>query len=94
MIFDKNAGTEYAMTDFLSAFGFTETEHFESDLASEIPTDINDSVTLNIGHQTTDGEYDAFAVVIRGVFSRHLFSEMKLLGFRFAEQRPISFLNK
>ncbi len=69
VLFEDNADAEYSMTDFLNAFGFTEAEHYESYLASEDPTDSNDSVTLNIGHQTVNGEYDVYAVVIRGCFS-------------------------
>ena len=69
VLLDGNSGEEYEMTSFLSAFGFTETEHYESFSASADPTDSNDSVTLNIGHQTVDGKYDVYAVVIRGCFS-------------------------
>lgn len=68
VLLDGN-GEEYEMTSFLSAVGFTETEHYESFSATADPTDPNDSVTLNIGHQTFDGKYDLFAVVIRGCFS-------------------------
>ena len=69
VVFAENADTEYSVTDFLTAFGFTDAEHYESYLVLEDPTDSNDSVTLNIGHQVADGKYDVYAVVIRGCFS-------------------------
>ncbi len=68
-ILDENADAEYAQTSLLKAFGFTETEHYESYLALEDPTDSNDSVTLNVGHQTVGGKYDVYVVVVRGCFS-------------------------
>ena len=69
VLFADADAAEYDFTSFLTSFGFTEAEHFESYLAQTDPTDTNDSVTLNIGHQTVDGKYDVYAVVIRGCFS-------------------------
>lgn len=69
VLFDDISEEDYDFTSFLTGFGFTEAEHYESYLYQEDPTDSNDSVTLNIGHQTVDGKYDVYAVVVRGCFS-------------------------
>ena len=69
VLFAENTDKDYSMTDFLNVFGFTDAEHYESYLALENPIDSNDSVTLNIGHQVVAGQYDVYAVVIRGCFS-------------------------
>lgn len=69
VLFDKFNEPDYEFTSFLKNVGFTEAEHYESYLSQEDPTDSNDSVTVNIGHQTVDEKYDVYAVVIRGCFS-------------------------
>ena len=69
VVFDDLNAEDYDFTTFLSHIGFTEVEHYESYLTQKSPIDSNDSVTLTMGHQTVDGKYDVYAVVIRGCFS-------------------------
>lgn len=68
VLLSENDGKEYTMSALPEAFGFTDAEHYESFKVLEDPTDSDDSVTLNIGHQTVN-DRDVFVVVVRGTFS-------------------------
>ncbi len=58
---------DYGFTTLLDAVGFTQTEHYESYSDPAVTTDVDDSVTLTVGHLA--GKYDVYAVVVRGCFS-------------------------
>ena len=65
----QDGHTDYDWTDLLKSLGFTDVEYVESFRQKEYTADTNDSATLLMGHQVTDGKYDTYVFTLRGAFS-------------------------
>lgn len=100
VLFDDSDASKYTFTTMLETLGFQDVKHIESFKEKNYETDVNDSVTMNIGYMT-QGKNNIFVVAIRGCFSSgewmsvfDVGTEEVLKGVRVAAERAVSFIDE